>query len=111
MALNLSRVLSQRLRQANEQIQDLAFCDTRARIIRAMVAMVSELSLLEPGRDRIVLPLSHQELAGMAGTSRETVTRVMAELEKRGVVQSRRGSLLVNHAAMGDILLAGEEQT
>lgn len=111
VALNLSRVLSERLRRANEQIQDLAFRDTRARIIRTLVTIAAERSLLEPGRDRIVLPLSHQELAGLAGTSRETVTRVVAELEKRGVVQSRRGSLLVNRAAIGAILLAGEEQT
>jgi len=40
--------------------------------------------------DAIVVPLSQEELAELAGTTRATVNRVLREEEDRGVVSLRR---------------------
>lgn len=43
----------------------------------------------------ITLPMTHQILADMIGTSRETVTRHLGRLKRRGLVSQRGGTLLV----------------
>lgn len=50
------------------------------------------------------MSLTHEELAQMVGTTRETVTRVLARFRKQGFIQVRGATILVyNMAALQDI--------
>jgi CRP/FNR family transcriptional regulator, cyclic AMP receptor protein len=42
-----------------------------------------------------VVPLTQEDIAGLAGTSRATVNRVLREEERRGTVELRRGKTVV----------------
>ena len=48
---------------------------------------------------RLKLALTHEEIAQMIGTSRETVTRLFAELKKRQIVQAKGSTLLIRNKA------------
>jgi CRP/FNR family cyclic AMP-dependent transcriptional regulator len=53
---------------------------------------------------RLKLRLTHEEIAQLIGTSRETVTRLFAELKKREIVQSKGSTLVIrNTGALRDI--------
>ena len=53
---------------------------------------------------RLKLRLTHEEIAQMIGTSRETVTRLFAEMNRRQIVQSKGSTLLIrNTAALREI--------
>ena len=53
---------------------------------------------------RLRIRLTHEEIAQMIGTSRETVTRLFAELKKRQIVQSKGSTLVIrNTAALRDM--------
>ena len=53
---------------------------------------------------RLKIRLTHEEIAQMIGTSRETVTRLFAELKKRQIVQSKGSTLVIrNSSALKDI--------
>ena len=53
---------------------------------------------------RLKLRLTHEEIAQMIGTSRETVTRLFAELKKRQILQSKGSTMVIrNTAALRDI--------
>lgn len=43
---------------------------------------------------RIRLPVTHEEIAGMIGTARETVTRLLGDFKRKGLIQ-QKGSMLV----------------
>ena len=62
------------------------------------------------GEPRLKLALTHEEIAQMIGTSRETVTRLFADLKRRQIVQAKGSTLLIrNKAALrrhGDCQLA-----
>ncbi|MCA0757240.1 Crp/Fnr family transcriptional regulator [Paenibacillus sp. N4] len=45
---------------------------------------------------KIDMPLSHQEIANMIGSTRETVTTVLNELSKDGVIKTGRMSVHIN---------------
>jgi CRP-like cAMP-binding protein len=42
-----------------------------------------------------VIPLTQEEIAEIAGTSRATVNRVLREEERRGVIELKRGRTIV----------------
>ncbi|MGA9356128.1 MAG: Crp/Fnr family transcriptional regulator [Terriglobales bacterium] len=64
-----------------------------------------EAANFEPGLN---LSLTHEEIAEMIGTSRETVTRLFADLKKQQILETR-GSLLVirNKAALRSLAATG----
>jgi hypothetical protein len=48
-----------------------------------------------------VVPFTHEELAAMLGAGRSHTTRVLNEFRSRGLIETRRGSVLVcDHAAL-----------
>ena len=56
---------------------------------------------------RVKLALTHEEIAQMIGTSRETVTRLFADLKKRQIVQAKGSTLLIrNKAALKAMAIA-----
>ena len=83
ISLELIRVLSQRLRDANGQIRALLFerVEGRARGVLERLARDST----PDGEGRLATPpVTHQQLADLVGTSRETITRVVKELKESG---------------------------
>jgi CRP/FNR family transcriptional regulator len=56
--------------------------------------------LEETGGTAISLPLTHQILADMIGTSRETVTRHLGQLKRQGLVSQRGRTFLIQKARL-----------
>jgi CRP/FNR family transcriptional regulator, cyclic AMP receptor protein len=55
-------------------------------------------------QSRLKLSLTREEIAQMIGTSRETVSRILADLKRHQIVDSRGSHLLIrNHAALRDL--------
>ena len=50
---------------------------------------------VQSGDGEVVVPLTQEEIAELAGTSRATVNRVLREAERRGSVELRRGRTAV----------------
>jgi CRP-like cAMP-binding protein len=83
IAMQLIRVLSQRIRETDDQVRALLFERVESRTRRVLLRLAREPAPKDPTR-RITSPVTHQELADMVGTSRETVTRVLKELKDEG---------------------------
>lgn len=92
VAVQMVRVLSGRLHEAEKRLEQFAFAPVPERVARLL------LSLAQDGE---VAGYSHQELADMIGTSRETVSRAMVELKTAGIVEiDRRCIKLLDMAAL-----------
>jgi CRP-like cAMP-binding protein len=90
------QVLCSRLRQVWAQIQELSYSTADDRI-KAGILQLSRKHGVQDARGIIIdLKITHQELAELVGTSRETVTRTLARLQKKGILdlESRRIILL-----------------
>ena len=48
---------------------------------------------------RLKLSLTHEEIAQMIGTSRETVTRLFADLRKSQIVQAKDATVVIRNVA------------
>jgi len=82
LALSVIQELTRRLRQVDEQASSLSFQRVKERTMGLLVRLARE----EPGREgRLRTPvLTHQQIADMIGTSRETVTRAIKGLKAEG---------------------------
>lgn len=86
LCLRLLEIAYHRLRKANDQIHDLTFLDVRGRIAKNLVRLADEYGVDVPGGTRIDIKLTHQQIANMSGTVRETVTKTLQELQEEGII-------------------------
>lgn len=101
-ALNILAVMSARLRRASEIIGNLASLDVYGRIARVILDLAKTDG--EPRDEGIFVknrPAQH-ELAAMIGTTRETVSRVLSEFQKRGLIMTPGKGLLVSYGFADD---------
>ena len=82
--------LAGEVRRQNELLLEALYIPVERRVLRRL----AELAELYADRDAVV-PLTQEELAEMAGTSRATVNRVLREEQERGTVELRRGKTVV----------------
>lgn len=80
LCLKLLETTMQRLRHANDQIYDLTFLGVRSRIIKTIIRLSEQHGNATPNGILINVKLTHQQLANLVGTVRESVTKVLQEL-------------------------------
>jgi CRP/FNR family transcriptional regulator/CRP/FNR family cyclic AMP-dependent transcriptional regulator len=83
IAFSLLEVLTQRLRRADERIESMALLDVSGRIAGILLQLADEKGVRTDRGILIKARPTHQELANMVGTTRETVTRALKQLERR----------------------------
>jgi CRP/FNR family cyclic AMP-dependent transcriptional regulator len=95
MAEKLVVALTRRLRDANERISRQSFQTVPSRVAGVLSQLLAEEPLTPVVRDGVTIRLRQSDLAQLAGTSRESVSRFLATLERAGVVQVGRGRVTV----------------
>jgi CRP/FNR family transcriptional regulator, cyclic AMP receptor protein len=75
----------QRLRAADRQIESLALLDVYGRVARTLLDMAEDVTGTLIIRNKV----SRQDMAKVVGASREMVSRVMKDLEQRGVIETQ----------------------
>jgi CRP/FNR family transcriptional regulator len=99
IALKLVAGLVRRLRAANMRLSRQSFQTVPSRVAGILAQLSREGQ--EGGGDgdgemsEITIRMNQTDLAQLAGTSRESVSRFLAELERAGVVRSGRGRVTV----------------
>ena len=84
---NLTRVLANRVRLANEQIQSLANLDVYGRIARQLLAFADKYGEANMEGDvTIPLRLTQTDLADLVGASRKRVNQVVVSFKKQGLI-------------------------
>jgi len=75
--------MSKRLRRANKHINTLSLMSVYGRVADVLLSLAKDQG--ERVREMIVIPNrpTHQVIADMAGTSRETVSRILSQLQKK----------------------------
>ena len=81
------------------QVQILLFHSNRERIIHLLLELVEKYG--RPGEAGIELNirLSHQEMAGIIGSTRETVTVVLGQLQSEGLIKIARRRISILNAS------------
>lgn len=80
LALKLIRDLSLRLSNMESKLRDTALGDAETRVFQELERLAIRYSVQDGGRRTFTRKFTHEELAHLVGTTRETVIRTLARL-------------------------------
>lgn len=93
---HLLQLQTERVRRLSDELASHAFLSTCRRVAR---------KLLQCAGDGAQAAISHQELASLIGSTRESVTRALSDLERRGLIETGKQKVrLVDREGLRDLL-------
>ncbi len=95
VTIEIARILGRRLRSADKEIEELAFYSVKNRLIEALIDLANRHSERTSSGIRVSLRITHQDLADMVGSSRETITRIMNLLERDQLIVNEGGYIVI----------------
>lgn len=90
LALKTIAIMAERLNTANQRVLQIVSMPVDRRIAYTLLALGKKLGRKEEMGLLIDVPLSRDDLAEMTGTTPETASRVMSQLQSSGVIESGR---------------------
>ena len=92
VALRMIEVLGRRLALCEARLEEMAYRSVPARIAAVLMR-------LSQGHNGEVVPITHQELGDMIGALRESVTKVLDDFQRDGLVELGRGRVVLRDVA------------
>jgi CRP/FNR family cyclic AMP-dependent transcriptional regulator len=87
VGIAMVRLLSERLREAEVRLAELAHLQVPARLANLILRLSTSEGIMSREGIRIPTPYTHRQLGSMIGAHREAVTRAMIELREEGAVE------------------------
>ena len=95
IAIALLEELATRLRKSDQQIESLSLSDSEHRIGITLIRLAAESGTIKQGHVTVKNLPYQQDIANMAGTSRETVSRTLKLLEDKKLVRRENRNLTI----------------
>jgi CRP/FNR family cyclic AMP-dependent transcriptional regulator len=83
----LVAVLAEQVKRLSTQLLEALFIDAETRVLRRLLDLAQEYG---EGRPGTVIPLTQEDIAAMAGTTRPTANRVLRDAEAAGAIRTAR---------------------
>jgi CRP/FNR family transcriptional regulator, cyclic AMP receptor protein len=97
ISLKLLSAFSGRLKEANERISRQSFQTVASRVAGVLLAQAEAAG--GPDAQNVLIRSTRAEMAQLAGSSRESVSRFLATLERAGLVTCGRGKVVIHDPA------------
>jgi CRP-like cAMP-binding protein len=95
ITIKILTILCQRLRRADELIQSLRFLSASGRTIQILFKLMDEHGRVTKEGKLINLRLTHHDLASLAGTSRESMRKIIRYFQEQGCLKFYRGKITI----------------
>ena len=97
LAINALRFLGKELTGIRTRYRELATERVERRVARALERLVRQAGRKVDAGVLIDFPVTRQDLAQLTGTTLHTVSRILSEWERRGIIQSGRRRILIRN--------------
>lgn len=95
IALEIIKVLNRRLHDAQKKLKNMALNDTYVRTAQLLIKLSTKYGKDTKDGLEIDLRLTREELASLAGTSRETVSRALSQFNKENAIIIKGRKIIV----------------
>ncbi|CAN3128118.1 Crp/Fnr family transcriptional regulator [Mycobacterium sp. smrl_JER01] len=99
IADQLLRVLARRLRRTNDALCDLIFTDVPGRVAKQLLDLARRFGTQQGDSLRVDHGLTQEEMAQLAGSSRETINKALADFVQRGWIEQRGKTTIIRDPA------------
>ena len=94
IAIRISEILGRRVAELERRLSDTVFKSVPHRVAATLCLLAREQQKRPLGRG-VQLALTHEQIAALTGTSRETTTKVLGEYAERGLLRLGRGKITI----------------
>jgi CRP/FNR family transcriptional regulator len=94
LTFRLLSLLTQKIKTIENKLQNLVFKDVKTRICEQLFRLYKKSGDEKSGR--IKIPLTHQDVAKLVGSTRETASVCLAELKREGIISYRRQKISID---------------
>jgi CRP-like cAMP-binding protein len=100
VVLKVLDITAVRLRAAQERVQQLSALPVEGRIANLLLVLGKKFG--QPGAEGLLIqvPLAREDIAAMTGTTPETASRVMSQLQKDGLIQTGRQWVAISNQVL-----------
>ncbi|MFN0152700.1 MAG: Crp/Fnr family transcriptional regulator [bacterium] len=91
----LTRLLARRVAESARQIEKLAWSPVPARLAEALLRLARRAGVADPAGTRVDLRITHQEIANLIGSTRETTTATLNDFRRRGLIEFVRRQIVL----------------
>jgi CRP/FNR family transcriptional regulator len=96
IAVKLVIGVARRLREANQRLTNQSFQTVQSRVAGVLLRLVEQAQAEGAGTRDVVLQVTQAKIAELAGSSRESASRFLANLERAGIITQGRGRVTVH---------------
>jgi CRP/FNR family transcriptional regulator, cyclic AMP receptor protein len=96
LAVKMIVALGRRLRHTNERLARQSFQTVPGRVASVLAQLAAAAHGEDGGDGEILIASTQADLARLAGSSRESVSRFLAVLERAGIITQGRGKLILH---------------
>lgn len=93
IGLHVIDILSHRLRHLGHAVEQLATIDVRQRLQHLLADLSTRYGQRNDRGVVIDIGITHQEMADMIGTTRQSVTTILSEMKREGAIAIHRGRM------------------
>ena len=91
------QTLGFRLREVSEVLMDITSSDVTSRVVKLLTRLGGLYGKSVDGGVHIDIPITHQEMADMIGTSRQSVTTILGELKRQGMIRVEQRMIFIRN--------------
>src|SRR6266513_138279 len=108
LGLRAAQALSKEFQSAYRDIHELVLArSSGGKLTRLLLSWTGGREEVEDAREiRVSTVLTHEEMAQMIGSSRETVTRLLSELKKKELIRLEGSTLVIRNKTALDAIAA-----
>lgn len=95
VSLHVTKLIGVRRRRIENRLRNIMFRSNRDRVLSLLLELLETYGIQQGQQWEIGLHLSHQDLAGLIGATRETVTVALGRLQLEGLIRMQRRRITV----------------
>ena len=95
VSLGVTKLMGLRRKRVERRLKSLLFRSNRQRLIHLLLDLAESYGQSADGTVAIGIKLSHQDLANIIGSTRETVTVLLGELQSERLLEIRRRQIIL----------------
>lgn len=92
----LLRIVNERLMESHESLSRLVFHDVKGRLAALLLELAGRQGRAEDGGIRLEAPVTHQDLANLIGSTRETTTAMLNQFRRQQLIQFDRRRIVIS---------------
>lgn len=97
LSLGVTKLIGLRRQRIERRLKYLLFRSNRDRLVHLLLELAEQYGTAEEGGVGLRVRLSHQDLANIIGSTRETVTVLLGELQQEGLVSLGRKKIVIQN--------------